>query len=161
MKNIKTDELKKQLEEVTNNWKRALADYQNLEKRTKEEKEEFVKFANKNLILQLLPVLDTFDKLEEHLKDDGLALIVKQFRDILLSKGLKKIEVLGRDFSPEEMECVEVEEGEENKVLKETRPGYKMKDKIIRPAQVIVGKKEIDEKAEEETKEQLTKGDYM
>lgn len=161
MQKTKTDELKKQLEEITNNWKRALADYQNLEKRTKEEKEEFAKFANRELILKLLPILDTFKKLTEHLKDEGLRLVIKQFCDVLEKEGLERIEVLGKEFNPEEMECVDVTEGEENKVVRETRAGYRLKGKVIRVAQVIVGKKKIERKVEELAKEELTKGDYM
>lgn len=162
MKNIKYDDLKKQLEETTNNWKRALADYQNLEKRTREEKEEFGKYANRELILQLLPVLDTFEKLEAHLKDQSLSLAIKQFQDILARDGLERLGVLGKDFNPGEMECVEVVEGdEENKVVGEIRAGYRLKGKVIRVAQVKVAKKKIDKQAEGLAKEQLTKGDYM
>lgn len=155
------EELQKQLEETTNNWKRALADYQNLEKRVAAEKEEVYKYANKDLILKLLPVLDSLEKLSDHLKDEGVNLTLKQFQDILSREGVKRIEALGKNFNPEEMECIEVQPGEENKVLKEARAGYKIEDKIIRPTQVIVGKKEIDKKAEEEAQEQLSKGDYM
>lgn len=146
---IKTEELQKQLDEVTNNWKRALADYQNLEKRTRLEKEEFCQFGNGRLLAELLPAYDTLLKLEQHLKDEGLQLAIKQFHDILEAEGLQKIEVLGRDFNPEEMECVDVKQGEENKVLAEARPGYRFKGKVLRAAQVVVGKKEIETKAEE------------
>lgn len=157
----KTADLKKQVEDLTNKWKRALADYQNLEKRGKSEREEFAQFANKELILKLLPVLDTFEKLEEHLKDEGVTLALRQFRDILTQEGLGKIEVLGKEFNPEEMECVEVVSGEKNKVIKEARAGYRFKGKILRVAQVAVGKEKLEEKAEELAKEQLAKGDYM
>jgi molecular chaperone GrpE len=154
--------IKAQIEDLTNKWKRALADYQNLEKRVKSEKEEFGNYANRELILKLLPVLDTFEKLEEHLKDEGLALALRQFRDILTQEGLEKIEVLGKEFNPQEMECVEVEEGkEENRVTEEVRAGYRLKGKVLRVAQVAVGKRKIEEKAEELAKEQLAKGDYM
>ena len=144
MKNTKIDELQKQLDEVTNNWKRALADYQNLEKRTREEKTDFSQYANQNLILKLLPVLDTFEKLAEHLKDENIVLSLKQFRDVLNNEGLEKIEAIGKDFNPEEMECVEAVQGEDGKVIEETRSGYKLKGKIIRPAMVKVGKKNIN-----------------
>ncbi len=134
------NDIQEQLDEVTNNWKRALADYQNLEKRVQSEKEEIIKFANKDLILKILPVLDSLNKLAEHTNDEGTKLVLRQFHDILSKEEVQKIEVIGKDFNPEEMECIEVATGEENKVLKEVRPGYKMKDKIIRPAQVVVGK---------------------
>ena len=114
------------LDEMTNNWKRALADYQNLEKRTLEEKLNFSQFANSQLILKLLPVLDSLDelvKLDKFGQDQHLQLIIKQFRDILTGEGLEKIEVLGKEFDPQEMECVEVLEGEDGKVIAETRTG--------------------------------------
>lgn len=143
MQKQRIDDLQKKLDEVTNNWKRALADYQNLEKRFAAEKKEVYRYANKELILKLLPVLDSLEKLAEHTQDEGAKLILKQFQDILSRDGVKRIETLEKNFNPEEMECVEVAPGEENKVLKETRAGYIIEDKIIRPAQVIVGKKEI------------------
>ncbi len=162
MKNTKIDELQKQLDEATNNWKRALADYQNLEKRGQAEKEEIVRYANRELILKLLPVLDNLEKLVAHLKDDGAKLILNQFQDILRNVDVQRIDVIGKDFDPEEMECVDVvESNEENKVLEETRPGYRLKGKVIRPALVKVGKKKVEKKAEELAKDQLTKGDYM
>ena len=63
LKTQNCEELEKQLEETANNWKRALADYQNLEKRTGEEKLNFAQFANSQLVLNLLPVLDSLDQL--------------------------------------------------------------------------------------------------
>jgi len=146
MQKAKIDELTKQLEEATNNWKRALADYQNLEKRVASEKDDFYQFANQQLVLKLLPVLDSLDqliKLDKYVGDEHLKLVDKQFRDVLISEGLAKIEVLGKDFNPEEMECVETAEGKDNQVIKELRSGYRLKGKIIRVAQVVVGKKKI------------------
>lgn len=145
MKNPKIDDLQKQLKEVTENWKRALADYQNLEKRSQTEKEEFARFANRDLIFKILPILDTFEHLEKHLNDQGLHLAIKQFRDLLKSEGLEKIEVLGKDYYPEEMEGIEMVLGDEdNKVVAETRAGYRFRGKILRAAQVKVSKKNIN-----------------
>ncbi len=139
----KLTDFEKQIEELTERWKRVLADYQNLEKRTKIEKEEFAQFANRELILKLLPALDTFEKTEEHIKDEGLLLTLKQLRDILVSEGLERFDVLGNKFNPEEMECLGVTPGEENQVVQVAKPGYKFKNKLLRPAAVIVGKKKI------------------
>ncbi len=135
----KKDAEVKKLEDL---WKRALADYQNLEKRIALEKEEFVKFANRNLILRILPAIDSLEKAEEYLKDEGLSLALRQLKEGLSSGGLEKIEVRGKDFNPEEMECVAVGEGEEGKVLEETRAGYRLNGKVLRVAQVKVGKKQ-------------------
>jgi len=134
----KKDAQVKKLEDL---WKRALADYQNLEKRIALEKEEFVKFANRNLILRILPAIDSLEKAEEYLKDEGLSLALRQLKEGLFFEGLEKIEVKGKDFNPEEMECVAVGEGEEGKVLEEIRAGYRLNGKVLRAAQVKVGKK--------------------
>jgi len=155
-------DLKKQIEDLTNKWKRALADYQNLEKRTVMQIADSAKYSAENIVAKLLPVLDTLEKAEEHLKDQGLSLAVASFRDVLKSEGAEKIDVLGKKFNPQEMECIEVVPSDkEDEVVEELRSGYKLGDKVIRVAQVRVGKKKIDHKAEEQAKEELKKGDYM
>ncbi|MBI4067033.1 nucleotide exchange factor GrpE, partial [Candidatus Gottesmanbacteria bacterium] len=136
--------LKKQIEELNNNWKRALADYQNLEKRTLTKIQDSSKYAAETIIVKLLSVLDTLEQAELHLKDQGLTLAIKSFRDVLKEEGVVKIEVIGKKFNPLEMECVEVVEGQnEDEVLDEMRPGYKLYNKVIRVAQVKVWKKKI------------------
>lgn len=133
--------LAEELSEMEGNWKRALADYQNLQKRVAEEKEEMLKFANLVLISQLLPVLDNLELLGKHNKDEGIKMIIKGFKDVLKDSGVKEIEVSkGDDFDPLLMEAVEANgEGSVSEVL---QPGYKLSDKLIRPTKVIVGKKE-------------------
>lgn len=135
--------LKTEIEELTNKWKRALADYQNLEKRVILGKEEFAKFANSQLLLKILPALDSLKKAEIHLKDEGLNLAIKQLGDGLAAVGLEGVETKGTDFDPEVMECLEIGKGEEGKVLDEIRAGYKLNGRILRVAQVRVGKKEL------------------
>ena len=129
-----------ELEDLNNKWKRALADYQNLERRVEISKDEFVRFANTNLILKILPALDTLERADKHLKDEGLRLAIKQLAASLEEEGLKKIETVNKDFDPVIMECIDVAEGEDGKVIEELRPGYTLNDKVIRPAQVRVGK---------------------
>lgn len=129
-----------EIKRLENLWKRALADYQNLEKRTSVEKEDFVKFANSQLILKILPSLDSLEKAEKHLKDEGLSLALKQLKEGLIQEGLEKIQTQGKDFNPDFMECVEVGQGKEGKVLDEIRPGYKLGNRVLRVAQVKVGK---------------------
>jgi len=130
-----------EIEELTNKWKRALADYQNLERRVAEDKESFVKFVSAGLILKLLPALDSLEKAEKHLEDEGLGLALKQFRQALQEEGLEKIEAVGKEFNPEEMECVDLCKGEDEKAMEEVRSGYKLNGKILRVTQVKVGKK--------------------
>lgn len=141
--NSRIKELEDKVKDFENHWKRALADYQNLEKRVRAEKEEWNKFASIKIIEKLLPLLDTLEKAVEHLKDNGLELLEKQFRDLLKEEGVLEIEALGKTFDPNVHECVDTEEGEEeNKIVKVYTKGYKIGDKIIRPAKVKVSKKE-------------------
>ncbi len=135
------DELKKHAEEWKAKYLRALADYQNLEKRTHSEKEESRRFAIEVFLERLLPVIDTLERATRHLNDQGLALALKEFEAALSEFGVTKIETVGRVFNPHEMECVEVVGGEENKVVEELQPGYRLHDKILRVAKVKVGKK--------------------
>lgn len=133
------DQLKKQVEDLTNRWKRALADYQNLEKRYEKEKSDFVQFANANLILKLLAVLTHLEKAAEVLKDDGVKLIVNEFKRVLENEGLEEIECLGKDFDPNLMEAIDlVEGGEKEKVAEVCSKGYLLKGKILLPVKVKV-----------------------
>lgn len=152
-----TEELKQKLQDYEEKYKRALADYQNLEKRSAEERKEIVRIANKQLVLHLLPILDTLILSENHVKDQGLTLAIKQFRDVLKSDGVDKIEALGKNFDPRTMECVEVKEGKEGEVLEEVRSGYwySADGEIIRPAQIKAGKEKIN------NPEELQKGDLV
>lgn len=137
------NKLKERCAELENNWKRALADYKNLERRVAEEKDEFLQLANMVLLQRLLPVMDNLELLEKHIDDTGLKMVVKEFRQILNDAGVKPIESDGKDFESESMECLEITECEEeknNKVLETLRKGYQFKNKILRPAQVRVGK---------------------
>jgi len=130
-----------QVEELTNCWKRAIADYQNLEKRYEKEKSDFVQFANTNLILKLLTALDHLERVQAYLKDDGLDLAIKELRRVLTEEGLDETEVVGKEFNPEEMEAVELVDGEEERVVEVVNKGYKLKGRVIRVAKVKVGQK--------------------
>ena len=156
------EELERLIKDLEEKWKRALADYQNLEKRVASQRQEVAALAAKDLILKLLPVGDNLNLATRHLKDQGLDLTVRHFWQVLTDEGLTKIEVEGKEFDPREMECVEVIEGEkEGKVAEEVRAGYYLKDRVLRVAQVKVFKKKINYKAEEMAKSELQKGDYM
>ena len=136
--------MKKKHEEPVIDWKskylRALADYQNLEKRTQAEKTEIRKFAAQDIAARLLPVLDTLTAASVHVKDTGLELALKELSAVLSEQGVEKIEVVGKPFDPHRMECIEVTPGTDNIVVEELLPGYRLHDKIVRVAQVKVGK---------------------
>lgn len=135
------ENLKKQLNDATNNWKRALADYQNLERRVRTDKEDFAKYAKTSLIMKLLPSIDNLEKVLKHNKDQGLAISLKSLHEVLKSEGLQEIKVEGVDFDPHTMEAIETVEGKEDgKVVEILRPGYKLFEKVIRPSQVKVTK---------------------
>ncbi len=128
-----------ELQNLENQLKRALADYQNLERRITKEKSSWIKTANKGLVLKLLPVLDNLFLAQRHIVDEGLNLSIQKFLDVLKEEGVERIETKDKDFDPHIMECVSVQEGEEEKVLEEVRAGYKIDEEVIRPAQVVVG----------------------
>lgn len=139
------DILKKEIEDWKSKYLRALADYQNLEKRVVEQRQDIVRYAAEKIIQELLSVLDTLEKAEKHLNDSGLSLGVKNFRTVLEVNELKKIDVLGKKFDPLEMECIEVVgDSKGDDVIEELRNGYKLGDKVIRVAQVKVGKKKTE-----------------
>jgi len=134
-------DLRAEIKGLTENWKRALADYQNLEKRLDKEKNDFVNFANAELILKLLDTLANLEKAAEHLKDTGLDIAVTEFKKVLLAEGLEEIESLGAFFDPTTMEAVEViSGGDKNKVAEVLQKGYLFKGKILLPAKVKVYK---------------------
>lgn len=143
-KEIKKEECS-ECAEYLSGWKRALADYENLKKSTIVEKEEFAKFANLNLIMQLIPVYNNFKLSFEHLPDEikdnawvqGVDHIEKQFMKVLEDNGLQQIiPQISDEFNPEEMEAIGGEGGNSIKEVKSI--GYKLRDKIIIPAKVIV-----------------------
>ena len=129
-----------QIKDLENLLKRALADYQNLERRTEENKREWILSSNKNLILRLLPGLDNLLLADKHTEDEGVKIAIKHFMDILEQEGVKKIKTENVDFDPNLMEAVTTAEGEEGKVVEEIKAGYTLNDEVIRVAQVIVGK---------------------
>ena len=138
---IKAAELQKQIEEVTARWKRAVADYQNLEKRIAEEKQNWVKFAAKNFIVGLLPVVDDLEKANAYLKDAGLGLALSKLDTVLKQAGVEKFGTVGRVFDINTMEAVSTEEAAEDKrVVRQVCAGYNMFGSVIRPAKVVVGK---------------------
>jgi len=156
------EKLKKEIEEVKNKYLRALADYQNLEKRVLEEKKRWEKKIKKDFFLKILPFIDNLEKAEIFIKDSGLKLIKDQFLQFLKTEGVEEIDLLGKEFDPNLAEAVDVVEGEkENLIVEVVRKGYKIEKEILRVAQVKVSVKRKIEEAVEKAKEELKKGDYM
>jgi len=131
-----------------NNWHRAEADFQNYKRRTDQEREELRRFGNVSVIINLLPVLDDFERafasLDSHLAGlswfDGILLIYRKLRQLLENAGVTPIETEGQSFDPRFHEAVAHVDGEEGKVISEVQRGYKLHDRVLRPAMVVVGK---------------------
>jgi molecular chaperone GrpE len=134
-------ELEEKLVDSDNKYKRALADYQNLEKRVRDEKADWIKGANNNLLQRLLPLLDTLLLASTHSEDKTLHVVATMFTDVLKSEGVEKIETVGKHFDPNTMEAVEIIVGDDNIVMEERRAGYTLYGKLLRPAEVAVGGK--------------------
>lgn len=148
-------------QELENQLKRALADYQNLERRVEEERRLLGQLSSAILIEKFLPVLDNLESAQAHLNDQGLELVIKQFKDVLTSEGVEEIQAEGQTFDPNLHEATAVVEGEnDNIIVKITRKGYKINDKVIRTAQVVVQRKKIDQEAEQKATSAKDFGDY-
>ncbi len=132
-----------QAEEKAREWeekyKRALADYHNLVKRAQNERAGWIQTANKELLLRLLPVLDTLILAHKHSQDKTLAVTAQQFLDVLRAEGVERIKTEGKEFDPHLMEAIDTVDGEAGKVIEEVRAGYRLHDILLRPAQVRVG----------------------
>lgn len=138
----KIKELEARVEELTNNWKRALADYSNLEKRIASERQNLTTFSKQLLIIELLPVLDNLVRAARNLKDEGLNLVVREFEGILQNFGVKEFGRTGENFDPNLHEVVAVNGSEtEGKIIEVFSKGYKINDKMVRTAKVKVGQK--------------------
>jgi molecular chaperone GrpE len=155
-------EEKEKAEKYLANWQRSQADLENYIKRAEEEKAEIVECANRVLILDLLPILDDFERafaslpaeLHEQNWTEGIKLIYNKIKAVLETQGLAEIKAKGECFDPCWHEAAGQLEGEEGMVVEEIRKGYKFRDKLLRPAMVMVGagnENKIQEESSEET----------
>lgn len=139
---IDCEQTVKLAEEYKSRYLRALADYQNYERRVQVQQVEQIVFANKELMLKLLPFLDDLDRAQPFVQDSNLVHIKNSFIKILQHEGLKEIDVLGKEYDPYNAEVLEMVSGEKDAIVVEVlRKGYMLNDKIIRVAQVKVSKK--------------------
>jgi molecular chaperone GrpE len=142
----KIKQLENQSEEYLNGWKRAKADYINREKEISREKINWIEFANLELVLQFLPILDSFEGFLKQIPKDqeqnqwikGVIQIKQQTENFLKVQGLEKIATIGEKFNPDYHEVVE-KKGEEGKIIEEIHPGFLMHNKVIRTAKVVIG----------------------
>lgn len=147
-KTDKVQELEDKVTELEGQLKRAVADYRNLESRVSQGRSELTSFVGAELVRKLLPVLDHLEQSlagisEEEKKSGwvkGVELAAKEFNQVLKYEGLDEIVADGL-FDPSLHEAVDTGEGEDNKILKVVRKGFRLNGKVIRPAQVVVGRK--------------------
>ena len=146
--NPELEEYKQKAEDYLNNWKRALADFENYKKRREKENTELIQFAQEVTVVKILPTLESLEHaLKNAPQDDkftqwskGVLNIVQQLEKTLLEMGVEKIKTVGEKFNYEQHEAVEMVEGdgEPGTVIEEIQGGYKLHNKIIRPAKVRV-----------------------
>ncbi len=150
------EDLKNRAAKADENWERLLrttADFDNFKKRAAREKQEAIKFANESLIQRIIPVLDNFEmalaaaqsSATDGLKSlqEGVMMIHSQLRTALAETGLEEVNATGQMFDPNLHEAVSQQESREvaeGHVLQQLRKGYKMRDRLLRPATVIVAK---------------------
>ncbi len=131
--------------ELKNQLARALADYDNLQKRVIAEREEIIKISNLKLAVKMLSVCDMLEEAQKHLKDSGIAMTLKEFENIFSEEGITKIPVeKGSEFDENLHEAVEIVDGEKSGTIADVvMTGWKYADgKIIRPVKVKVFRKE-------------------
>lgn len=122
---------------------RALADYDNLKRRSEEEKLSWAKFSSLSIVSKLLPIMDMLENAQEHLKDAGLAIALSEFKKVLTEEGLEEIKpAVGSEFDENLMEVIEVLDGTSNNTIAEVLVnGWKFKDgSVVRHAKVKVFK---------------------
>jgi molecular chaperone GrpE len=154
------EELKTRAARADENWERLLrttADFENFKKRAARERIETAQFASAALLQKLLPILDNFEMAQTAAQtaqgdklaslQSGIAMIQQQLKSALLETGLEEIDATGKLFDPALHEAVSQQETAdvpEGHVVQQLRKGYKLRERLLRPAAVIVAKKPAD-----------------
>src|SRR5262249_14067852 len=141
-------DLRRERNEIYDRLLRKQADFDNFRKRAEKDRKEFQQYALSDFMLELIPVLDNFERALSHSDEQsgsdyrkGVELIYKQLRDALEKKGLKAIETEGQTFDPNFHEAIAREVNDnlpENTILQELQKGYYYRDRLLRPAMVKV-----------------------
>ena len=148
---LRSNKGKEKIQDIEHQLKRALADYANLQKRVESERERTVKLGEATVITKLLPVLDTLESITKITNEEscpnirkGLELSLEQFKKILKEEGVEEIETAGH-FDPQVHEAVEIVEGQvDNKIVELVEKGFRIGERILRPARVKVTKKQME-----------------
>jgi molecular chaperone GrpE len=149
---IQAEEKEKESTEYLDRYRRSLAEVENVRRRLTAEKQDFIKYANFNIVSDLLTILDDFQraidtanagKVDFDNYKSGIEMIEKQFIDLLFKKyGVVKFGESGEEFDPSKHQAVLMEEGEFEKeqVIEVLRNGYSLHERVIRPSQVKIGR---------------------
>ncbi len=144
------EKLESQADEYLNGWKRAQADYQNLQKETAKAREDFSQFANESLLRECITLVDYFDYAFRNLPDTaeksewltGIQHIYKELMQILERHGVTIMQTVGQQFDPQRHEAMEEVQsnGKSGTVVEELQKGFLLNNKILRPARVKIAK---------------------
>lgn len=150
----------KEVIEIKNQLARALADYDNLRKRTDIEREVLIKFSTERVLARLLPVLDILEKAQAHLKDQGLVLAIADFKRVLSEEMLEEIRPKPSEtFNHDIHEAVEsLNGGRKGTIAEIVMPGWRFIDgPVIRYAKVKVYGEKVDKKEKEELEKEVSR----
>lgn len=129
---------------------RALADYANLERRFAQESTSVIKFATSSILTKLLDIRDHLAMASSAINDQSITMILSSLDKLLSDEGVTQIKTDGL-YDPATMECQETVPGTKDTIINVVRPGYKLHDRVLRSARVIVGSGVINKKSEGET----------
>jgi molecular chaperone GrpE len=129
------------------NWQRSAADFANYKRRVEQERGEQARFANAATVINILPVFDDLDRAVETVDANlaglnwvqGVIAIHRKFANMLEAMGVAEIPASGEAFDPAVHEAVAQQPGEANRVLHVVQKGYRLGERVVRPAMVIVG----------------------
>lgn len=144
--NEKTDNTENEINELTDRYKRLLAEFENYKKRTIKEKESLRNMLVSDIMMSILPVIDNMEKAiatgtDDKAYEDGIKMVLNQLKEVLAYNGVKEIETVGMPFDPELHEAVSHVTDDKlgkNIIKEEFRKGYIIGTKVIRHSMVIV-----------------------
>ena len=147
---LETTQLEKENSDLKEKWQRALADYQNLERRTQTEIAQRVSEKTNGLLLNFINIYEDFLRAEnslskEKINTDGIQAVIKNMETLLAENNIKPIDAIGEIFDPQIHEAVSMVEDDsldDGTITKEVSKGYISGKAILKPSKVIVSKKE-------------------
>lgn len=149
--NIQNEKLKSELAELQDKYLRLYSEFENYRRRTNKEKIEMIDFASEKIIIEILPVLDDFERAMQMMKEtqntdntyQGINLIIAKLRKILNDRGLEEMDCINKEFNPDLHEAITKipapNKKMKGKIVDQIQKGYLLKGKVIRHAKVVVG----------------------